>query len=114
MAIRQQKALINEKKIRRIMRKFHLKPMYLHRFRYHSDTRNRIAGNIKPDSLPRQFYQAEWVSDITYLIWQQKRAYLSTILDFQSRDIITFVISHCNDMKLVLIPCIKRSTRKMI
>ena len=42
------------------------------------------------------------MTDITYLIWQQKRAYVTTILDLQSRDIVAFVISHRNDIKLVL------------
>ena len=80
MAMRQQEGLLNnEKKIRRNMWKFHLKPRYLRRFRYHSYTPKRMAANIQPDALRRQFNQAGWVTDITYLIWQQKRAYLSTI-----------------------------------
>jgi putative transposase len=53
------------------------------------------------------------VTDITYLIWQQKRPYVSTILDLQSRDIVAFVISPRNDIKsMFLIPCIKPSSRK--
>jgi transposase InsO family protein len=61
--------LINEKKIRRIMRKFHFKPRYLRRFRYYSDTRIRMAAKIQPDALRRQFNQAGLVTYITYLIW---------------------------------------------
>jgi len=73
MAMRQQEGLlINEKKIRLMMRKFHLKPRCLRRFRYHSDTRNRMATNIQPDGLRRQFNQAGGVIDITYLIRQLK------------------------------------------
>ena len=59
MAMRQQEdPLINEKKIRRIMGKFHLKSRYLRRFRYHSDTRIRMAANFQPDALRRHFNQA--------------------------------------------------------
>jgi transposase InsO family protein len=61
-----------------------------------------MAANIQPDALQRQFNQAGWVTDITYLIYHQQRAYLSRILDLQSKDIIAFVISHRNDMKIVL------------
>jgi transposase InsO family protein len=61
-----------------------------------------MAVIIQPDALQCQFNQAGWVTDITYLIYHQQRAYLSTILDLQSRDIIAFVISHRNDKKLVL------------
>ena len=71
MAMRQQEdLLVNEKKIRRIMRKLHLKPRCLRRLRYYSDTRIRMAANIQPDVLRRQFNQAGWATDITYLIWQ--------------------------------------------
>jgi len=101
MAMRKQEGLlINDKLIRRIMRKFRLKPRYLRRFLYHSDTRIRMAANIQPDAFRRQFNQAGWVTKITYLIWQLKRSYLSMILDLQSRDIVSFVISHRNDIKL--------------
>ena len=101
--MRQQEGLlINEKKIRRFVRIFHLKPRYLHRLRHHSDTRKRIAVKIQHDALRRQFNQAGWVTDITYLIRQQKRTYVSKILDLRNRNIVTFVISHRHDMKLVL------------
>jgi hypothetical protein len=40
-----------------------------------------MATNIQPDAFQHQFNQIGWVSDITYIIRQQQREYLSSILD---------------------------------
>lgn len=92
---------INEKKVRRIMRKYRIKPRYV-KNRYVADMRKRRKENIKPDLLKRQFNQRGWVTDITYLIWNNKRAYLSTIIDLETRNVVSYRISNRNDMKLVI------------
>jgi transposase InsO family protein len=63
---------------------------------------NTDGRKIKPDALRHHINQAGWVTDITYHIWQQKRDFLSTILDLQIRFIFAFVISPHNNMSLVL------------
>ncbi len=97
--------IFNHKKVARIMKKYGLKPEYIKRIRANT-TMQRIEKNVKPDLLKRNFNVAEqnkvWVTDITYLIFENKRAYLSTILDLYDRKIVAYQISRRNDIKLVL------------
>ncbi len=97
--------IFNHKKVARIMKKYGLKPEYIRRIRPNT-TMQRIEKNVKPDLLKRNFNVAEpnkvWVTDITYLIFENKRAYLSTILDLHNRKIVAYQISRRNDVKLVL------------
>ncbi len=92
---------INEKKVRRIMRKYGIKPKYVKRYKYNVD-RKVLIGNVQPDLIKRNFNQEGWVTDITYLLWGNKRAYLSTILDLKTRDVISYKLSRKNDIKLVM------------
>ena len=43
-----------------------------------------------------------WTTDITYLIFNGKRAYLSTILDLYDRKIVAYKISKFNDLRIVI------------
>ena len=43
-----------------------------------------------------------WTTDITYLIYNNKRAYLSTILDLYDRKIVAYKISSRNDLGIVI------------
>ena len=66
----------------------------------------RIEANVKPNLIKRNFNSEKenqiWVTDITYLIFNAKRAYLSTILDLYDRKIVAYKISKFNDLKLVI------------
>lgn len=42
------------------------------------------------------------MTDITYLIWKDKRAYLSTILDLYDRRVVAYRISKFNNIQLVM------------
>ena len=44
----------------------------------------------------------KWTTDITYLIFQNKRLYLSTILDLYDRKVVAYKISKFNNNKLVI------------
>lgn len=93
--------MINEKKVRRIMRKYRLQPNYVRKFKVNYN-RRRHEENIQVDLLKRNFNQPGWVTDITYLMWGHRRAYLSTILDLETRDVVAYKISRRNDIKLVM------------
>jgi transposase InsO family protein len=90
---------INHKKVARIMNKYGLKPVYV---KTSQSSNQHYQENIKPDLLQRDFNQRGWVTDVTYLIYQNKRAYLSTILDLETRKIIAYQINSKNDNQLVL------------
>lgn len=95
----------NHKKVSRIMRKYGLVPKYYKRPRNNVD-KKRMEENVKDNLLKRDFSVAEpdqkWCTDITYLIHNGQRAYLSSIIDLYDRKIVSYVISSRNDNKLVI------------
>ena len=96
--------MFNHKKVARIMKKYNLKPEYIRRLRPNVSAK-KIEENVQPNLVNRQFktkyYNQIWCTDVTYLIWGNKRAYLSTILDLYDRHVVAYQISRFNDIKLV-------------
>lgn len=97
--------IFNHKKVARIMAKYNLKPEYVKRIR--PNTYKRIEENVKPNLIKRNFYASKpnevWLTDITYLIFENKRMYLSTILDlYGERKVVAYKISKRNDVQLVV------------
>lgn len=97
--------IFNHKKIKRIMKKYFIKPKYISRIRPNMQWQ-RIKENVMPDLLKRRFNPRSpnkiWCTDITYLIFKNKRAYLSSIIDLYSRKIVGYEISFKNDIPLVI------------
>ena len=95
--------IFNHKKVLRIMNKYGLKPRYIKK---QKNNYHRIEANIKPNLLRRNFKadksNEKWCTDITYIIYKDKRYYLSSIIDLYDSRIIAHQISKRNDIKLVL------------
>lgn len=91
-------------KIQRIMKKYNLKPQYTKKVK--NKSYKRIEENVKPNLVNRKFNTDApnkiWTTDITYFIYNNKRAYLSTILDLYDRKIVAYKISDKNDLKIVI------------
>ena len=90
--------IFNHKKVQRIMNKYHLMPKYhkkLNKTKY-----IRIESNVMPNLLKRNFKvtrpNQKWTTDITYLIYKEKRLYLSTILDLYDKKVVAYQISKFN------------------
>ena len=122
-AIRIKKALlrdtgwiVNLKKIRRIMKKYNIKVRY-HKVFKKNVYKEIVEENVRPNLLKRNFYadkpNQKWSTDITYIIYNGKRAYLSSIMDLYSRDIIAYKISYKIDNKLVM-DTLNEAIRKQI
>ena len=96
--------IFNHKKVQRIMNKYNLKPEYIKRIR--PNNYKRIEENIKTNIVNRQFKANKenqiWCTDITYLIFGNKRCYLSTIIDLYDRKVVTYKISKFNNNYLVI------------
>ena len=96
--------IFNHKKVKRIMSKYYLKPEYIKRVR--SNTYKRIEENVKSNLIKRNFntdaQNIIWTTDITYLIYNGKRSYLSTILDLYDRKVVAYKISKFNNNQLVI------------
>jgi len=96
---------MNKKKVRRIMKKFNLKPY-----------RRRIKRFTKPDDINKAPTIYEnlikeiipdrpnliWVADFTYIPFQCKFIYLATIMDLFTREIIGFAVSLAHDRFMCL------------
>ena len=97
--------IFNHKKVARIMKKYNLKPEYIRRIRPNGNTK-RIEENVQPNLVKRMFKTKDlnqiWCTDITYLIWGNKRAYLSTIIDLYDRHVVAYQISKFNNIPLVI------------
>ena len=96
--------IYNHKKVSRIMKKYYLKPEYIKRIR--PNNYKRIEENVQPNILKRDFkankLNQKWTTDITYLIFKNKRLYLSTILDLYDRKVVAYKISKFNNNQLVI------------
>lgn len=94
---------VNHKKVQRIMNKYDVVAKYIKDLKPNYNKR-RAEELAQPDQLKRNFQQKAWVTDITYLTLKRNgpRAYLSTILDLETRDWIAYQISYRNDIPLVM------------
>lgn len=97
--------MFNHKKVARIMNKYRLKPEYIKRLRPNLGYK-RIEENVQPNLLKRNFNSKAknqvWCTDITYLTFGNKRAYLSTIIDLYDRRVVAYQISRFNDIPIVI------------
>lgn len=97
--------VMNHKKIRRIMRKYGLVVAYMNVYKKKIRQEvlkenikcNKIKGNFETNK-PNQ----KWVTDITYLNINNKKAYLSTIIDLYERKIVSYKIKEKMDLSLVM------------
>jgi transposase InsO family protein len=96
--------MFNHKKVQRIMNKYNIKPQYIRKKK--NPGFKRIEANVKPNLVKRKFNVNKenkiWTTDITYLIFKGKRAYLSTVLDLYDRKIVAYKISKFNDLNIVI------------
>ena len=87
------------------MKKYNLKPEYIKRIRPNMGYK-RIEENVQPNLVKRQFktkgLNQIWCTDVTYLIFNNRRAYLSTIIDLYDRHVVAYQISKFNDLKIVI------------
>ncbi len=91
----------NHKRVLRIMRKYGLQAEYIKTLQ-RSYVKLHYDKYVKPDLLQRQFNQPGWVTDVTYLIYGNKRAFLSSIINLEDRKVIAYKISYRQDIKLVV------------
>jgi len=96
--------VVNIKKIRRIMKKYNIKVRY-HKI-YKKPKSKYIEENVQDNLINRDFNAKEkntkWVTDITYLTYNGKRAYLSSIMDLYTRNIVSYKIDYKMDNGLVI------------
>lgn len=87
------------------MRKYGRKPEYIKRIR-NSGGYKKIQENVRPNLVKRNFNTEKknqiWCTDVTYLTFDNKRAYLSTIIDLYDRRVVAYKISRFNNLQSVI------------
>jgi transposase InsO family protein len=77
--LKQTNCIVNHKKILRIMNKYNLKVKYKDIFKINW-VKKCVEANVKPNLIKRNFnainLNQKWSTDITYIIYKGKRAYL--------------------------------------
>ena len=94
---------INHKTVQRLMQEMNLKSM-VRRAKYKS-YRGSI-GKTAPNLLDRDFKATrpnqKWATDVTEFKVADRKAYLSPIIDMFNGEIISYTISDCPDLKMVM------------
>lgn len=106
MKLAEQGVLMNHKKISRIMRKYNLKVKIRQINPYKALMRTSQAHRTFPNVLDRSFNQPTpfrvFCTDITYLPYNHRFAYLSVIKDIASGEVVAWHLAHHLEMGLVI------------
>ena len=92
---------VNTKRIRRVMKKFGLRPITWRTFVHTTDSRHALP--VYPNLIKNRQVNAinqVWVADITYIRIRSSFVYLAAILDLYSRRIVGWAISKRIDTEL--------------
>jgi putative transposase len=96
---------LNKKRILRVMHKYNIKPYRRRRKQFikKADLRKPITKYVNLlESIVVIRPNQVWVSDFTYIKWQNKFIYLATIIDVYSRLVVGFNISRFHNKELVI------------
>lgn len=98
--------IMNHKKIRRIMRKYHLSTKIRKTNPYKLIMKKTLEHRTFPNILNREFDQRvpfkKFCTDITYIPYNHRMAYVSTIKDIASHEIVGWNVEQHLDMSIVL------------
>lgn len=97
--------IMNSKKILRIMKKYDIQVRYKNIYKINY-SKKYTKENIKSNKLNQNFKATKenekWCTDITYLTYAGKTAYLSSIIDLYKKKVIAYEISNRNNNELVI------------
>lgn len=103
---------LNHKRVQRLMRELGLKAVIRKRKPYYG---KKEAYVLSDNHLNRNFHASrlneKWVTDITYLIFNGQKLYLSAIKDLYNNEIVAYHVSRRNDLKLVM-DTLKKAKKK--
>lgn len=104
---------INHKRIYRLMKANGIQAKIREKKWKHFGRKEKYV--VSQNYLNREFSATrpneKWVTDITYLLFNGQKLYLSVILDLYNNEIISYKISERNDLKLVA-DTVKEATKK--
>lgn len=93
---------MNHKRVYRLMKELNLRSIIRKKRRYFGKT----VSVINPNLLNRKFNTDKpnhlYVTDITFVSFQSRFYYLSVIQDLYNNEVVSWKVSHRNDLQLVL------------
>lgn len=115
MFLLQKGVLMNTKKVRRLMNKFGLKSHLRRESPHRKSMKAALLNNVKPDYVKREFKaygpRSILLTDISYILYGRGQvAYLSTIKDAYTNEILAFTISESLEVAFVL-ECVHQLVR---
>ncbi|MGG1830970.1 IS3 family transposase [Cytobacillus firmus] len=103
---------INHKRVQRLMGELGIRAVIRMKKPYYG---KKEAYVVSDNYLNRNFVASKpnkkWVTDVTYLIFNGQKLYLSAILDLYNNEIVAYHVSRRNDLKLV-IDTLKKAKKK--
>jgi transposase InsO family protein len=103
---------INHKRVQRLMGELGIQAVIRKKKPYYG---KKEAYVVSDNHLNRNFVASKpnekWVTDITYLLFNGQRLYLSAIKDLYNNEIVAYHVSRRNDLKLV-IDTLKKAKKK--
>ena len=94
---------INHKTVQKLMQEMQLKAK---RRKQHYHSYKGDVGKVAPNLIERDFAATrpnqKWTTDITQVNIQNRKLYLSPILDMFNGEVVSYVISNSPDLKMVL------------
>ncbi len=102
IALRKKGWNVNHKRVYRLMKELNLRSIIRKKRRYFGKT----VSVINPNLLNRKFNTDKpnhlYVTDITFVSFQSRFYYLSVIQDLYNNEVVSWKVSHRNDLQLVL------------
>jgi len=103
---------MNHKRVQRLMGELRIQAVIRKKKPYYG---KKEAYVVSDNHLNRDFVASKpnekWVTDITYLIFNGQKMYLSAIKDLYNNEIVAYHVSRRNDLKLV-IDTVKKAKKK--
>ncbi|ASJ55598.1 transposase [Brevibacillus formosus] len=94
---------VNHKRVYRLMRELGIQAC-IRKKRKFFGRKEKVV--ISENKLNRDFYASrpneKWATDITYILFNGRRLYLSVIYDMYNNEVVAYKISNRNDLRLVI------------
>ncbi|AMA72793.1 integrase [Aneurinibacillus sp. XH2] len=102
VALRKEGYDVNHKRVYRLMKDLDLRSVIRKKRRFFGKQPSVVYPNLLARQFKAEAPNQKWVTDITYLPFQNQFLYLSAIQDLYNNEIVAYHISERNDLKLVL------------
>ncbi|WP_165350806.1 IS3 family transposase [Ectobacillus funiculus] len=95
---------VNHKRVYRLMKELNIQAVIRKKKRYFGKQQEQkvVSSNVMNREFTASRPNEKWTTDITYLMFNGKRLYLSVMYDLFNNEVITYQIGKQNNLKLVL------------